>query len=101
MSILTKALSAIGLMRVSEHEATCRPLRERLFDSEQKRIHWQGEANEANAKFKQAITDLEAKVRECDGWKAAALAMEPDALKWRDYLKRSRDRKAAKKEGGL
>lgn len=30
-------LPLIGLMRETEHVAICRPLRERLFDSEQKR----------------------------------------------------------------
>lgn len=56
---MTRLLSLFGLMRVSEHDAAYRPLRERLFDSEQKRIHWQGQSNEMTAKYKQAVADLE------------------------------------------
>lgn len=83
-------LSKLGLMRVSEHERACRPLRERLFDSEQKRIHWQGEANEANLKYKRAITDLAAS-------REQAAELLPDALAMRAKRKRDRDMKAAKR----
>lgn len=118
-------LSKLGLMRVSEHERACRPLRERLFDSEQKRIHWQGEANEANLKYKRAITDLAAQADEIaalkatiqemhherDEWGALVasngdriheleeetLALRPDAEAMRAKRKRDRDMKAAKR----
>lgn len=41
----------------------------------------------------QEIADLK---DDRDEWKSAALGYEIDAQKWRDSLKRSRDRKAAK-----
>jgi len=57
---MNRLLQALGLMRVSEHERTCVSLRRSLFDSEQKRILWQGQSNEMTAKFKKANTDLAA-----------------------------------------
>lgn len=67
--------------------------------------------DEFEAKFKKAITDLEAQAMEienlqtrlveaeqdCFEWKSAALGYEPDAVKWQACLKRSRDRKDAKR----
>lgn len=56
------------------------------------------------AKFKKAVADLEKADREIaalkngiEGWKAAGRDLQADAQKWRDSLKRSRDRKEAKK----
>lgn len=101
---MTRLLSLFGLMRVSEHERACRPLRERLFDSEQKRIHWQGEANEMTAKFKRAATDLAAQAEERDrvignlkqiiGKQIDELAdLRPDALAMRRKRQMDRDRR--------
>ena len=50
---------------------------------------WKAEAKEREAKFKRAITDLEAETRRAD-------ANEADAEIWRNRLKRDRERRAAK-----
>lgn len=112
--MISRALSALGLMRVSEHE--------RIVIE---RDHWFKEA----AKYRDQFLDLSVEHQDCAGKitglslraSAAEIAREafvkenmaltaslaqrtneiaslrPDALKWRNYLKRSRDRKAARK----
>lgn len=100
MAILTRTLNALGLMTRAEHEAACRPFRERLFDSEQKRIHWQGEANEANRKFRTAITDLEKQAGQLESLTTAnalltkeVYSLRPDALAMRRKRQMDRDRR--------
>lgn len=112
-------------MLKSTHEAEMKPLREKLFDSEQQRIHFQGAATDWEAKFKKAVADLAAasdeiadyrqqiaradhmmdqatewlenQTERAEYWLSQAEGYRPDAQKWRDSLKRSRDRKEAKK----
>jgi hypothetical protein len=73
---MTKLLDLFGLMRVSEHEAL-------------------------NERFKDAIVDLEHETRISKSLLAEIKRLEPDALAMRRKRQMDRDRKAAKKEGGL
>ncbi len=97
MTILTKALSAIGLMRVSEHEREIEVLKDILEETRAAELLYLN-------KFKKAVTDLEQVVRANETMASGnalltreVASLRPDAQKWRDSLKRSRDRKAAKK----
>ncbi len=80
---------------------TCEDQNEKL---EQIIAGLQDEKSELSATLKLFVTDLEGEVQEHKKTKydlaRARLeieALRPDAQKWRDYLKRSRDRKAGKK----
>lgn len=97
-------LHTLGLMARKEHEAACKPLRERLFDSEQKRIHWQGQSNEMTAKFKRAATDLAAqaeKLARLESLNTILLetnaALRPDAEAMRKKRDADRKRMAGKR----
>lgn len=90
---MNRLLKALGLMRVSEHEAVA---------SENAIV------TEANINLRYRLREVNKALRHVestrDGWKASATSyaeelasLRPDAQKWRDYLKRSRDRKAGKK----
>lgn len=69
-------LNMLGLMTVSAHEAATKPLRHKLFDSEQKRIHWQGESDDLAAKFKTAIKDIAVQAKEITGLRDDVVAAE-------------------------
>jgi len=147
--MIALALKALGLMRVSEHEAEVGRLEESIASREREIDHIVSERNEAIAKFKRAATDLAAQAEEIAAYKEGAKALhrgldeymaeiknlknmleseiansrlveadnaelkasfnqrladavqdyERDAQKWRNYLKRSRDRKAGKSNG--
>lgn len=104
---MSKLLNALGLMKRSEHEA----VEQDRDDWRDKSMEQSVEISELTAKFKLASTDLAKQAEEIKGarqaieyWKSEAVAarneanaLRPYALKWRDYLKRSRDRKEAKK----
>lgn len=101
--MISPILNALGLMKRSEHEAVKLrsaadgQLIRRLIDE---RDDWQG-------RFKLAATDLAKQAEEiahfdeCEKrldadrnfWREQALRDERPAQMWRDYLKRSRDRK--------
>ena len=93
-SLLTKALSCVGLMRVAEHGVD----ETRILTGS--RNHCRSRALEAEGRFKKAVTDLEATVRERDEWKTLANdlgaiveATKDDALLWRN----ARDKRAGKR----
>ena len=113
--MIARALSLLGLMKRSEHErlkneainAYCR-LNDSLRDernsaqAELKRVAWDiagykssiaEQADEIAALKAESDTRYDLLSSAC----AEIEALRPDALKWRNYLKRSRDRKAGKK----
>lgn len=108
VSMIARALSALGLMKRAEHERIVDDLDMQAYS------RWrdaQTELDKLDAKFKLAATDLEAEViaSESYGDQVVSLnaelarlheiidALRPDAQKWRNSLKRSRDRRAGKK----
>lgn len=113
--MIALALKSLGLMRVSEHEAATLRLEESIASREREIDHVVSERNEALAKFKRAATDLAKQAEELNEAKLhidhlgitfnqrladAVQDYQGDAQKWRNSLKRSRDRKAAKNRGG-
>lgn len=102
-------LHTIGLMTRAEHERIVQAeilqsikAANRASDEKGFRFKAEKRADELEAKFKRAVTDLAAQAEEIAEWKTIANdlgaiveATKDDARKWRDYLKRSRDRKAA------
>lgn len=116
MTILTRTLSAIGLGKKPTQPIQSE-IAEYIADlkrANEARDNWRDSSKEWEAKFKTAATDLEAEViaSESYGDQVVSLnaelarlheiidALRPDAQKWRNSLKRSRDRKAAKNRGG-
>ena len=116
MSIIDKALSALGLMRVAEHERLTRLKTAALDTISQSYVGELRASTDLEVKYKAAIKDLAVARDEVVALKAdreelrdelssqddricnmeAEIAsLRPDAQKWRDYLKRSRDRKRA------
>lgn len=109
--MIALALKSLGLMRVSEHEALLADAKADVAWHESVAHGYSIQLADVTAKFKRAATDLAAQAEETDrlraelGAEALAIAglhneimaLRPDAQKWRDYLKRSRDRKAGRK----
>jgi hypothetical protein len=106
MTLLDKTLSALGLMRVAEHDCDlCDNMRE-VPDSAGLRSYqetapcpkcrdgsWSYQAAKRwHRKFLTAVTDLEATIRERD-------ELRPDAEKWRARAERERQRGQAKRKG--
>lgn len=113
--MIARALSALGLMKRSEHERIVAENDDRAYDSWIKMINerdfYVDEYKVLEAKFKLAATDLAKQADELNDAKLhidhlgitflqsladAVQDYQADALKWRNSLKRSRDRKAAK-----
>lgn len=95
MTILTKALSAIGLMRASEHEREIEVLKDILEETRAAELLYLN-------KFKKAVADLAAASDEMEGLKLdnadlrqQITTLHPDATLWRN----ARD-KRAKNRGG-
>lgn len=113
--MIARALSLLGLMKRSEHERIVAENDDRAYDSWIKMINerdfYVDEYKALEAKFKRAATNLAEQAEEIASLKAANAALingnaklakevhtlRPDAQKWRASLKRSRDRKAARK----
>lgn len=108
-------LHTIGLMTRAEHERVVADNDNRAYDSWIKMINerdfYVDEYKALEAKFKKAVTDLEkqavlekalrgvndSRAAEITELKVRLAYAEPRAKKWDDSLKRSRDRKEAKK----
>lgn len=109
--MISRALSALGLMRISEYEDIAS-----MTDAMVGVLA--GERDEALERFKLAATDLAKQAEEIEalrfslsfacssadrdddtiiGLQAEITSLRPDAQKWRASLKRSRDRKSARK----
>lgn len=112
-SLIDKALSCVGLMRVAEHERLTSERVSIAIHNDVVNAFREQLANK-EAKFKKAVTDLEAEVRaraetvtmnkrlteslafietDRDNWRGQAMRNEADALLWRN----ARDKRAGKR----
>ena len=108
MTILTGILNAIGLMTRAEHEELTRLKTAALDTIAQSYCGEVKAATDWEAKFKTAIGNLAVASTDLADLRAtfnqrvadAVQDYQTDDQKWRNSLKRSRDRKAAKNRGG-
>jgi len=113
MTLLDKALSYLGLMRLAEHEAKAQTFSDRLTASHNIIDELIVERDRAAATFKKAIIDLEKQSGEIGQLRdmvtvrnrlvidlgAECEALRPDAQLWRDRADRERKRGQAKRKG--